>query len=189
MAKVVAPPFARADIGFSSTESFLSRAIRWFERGKGEEASKRSHVFLFGKPGYLTEARWNGVKRKEYDSWKVGREFEVWRHTGLSGKERLAITRAASVYVGRRYGFLKLGAHMLDGLVHKASGCEVFWFRRACFMDNYPICSWHVAWSWAKGLGMKDFYGVPLYACSPDTMLDRIETLREFEKIYCTLGV
>jgi hypothetical protein len=73
---------------------------------------------------------------------------------------------AAERYVGRRYGYLKMLAHLLDWLF-----LGVYLFRRIASMDRYPICSWVVAHAYGK---TGRHFGVAPGAASPDDIWDYV---------------
>ena len=70
-------------------------------------------------------------------------------------------------YEGKKYGYFKIVAHALDKFI----GGRYF-FRRLCFMDNYPICSWLVAHVYSQLSGLQHYFGVPNNACQPDDIED-----------------
>ncbi|MDP3064975.1 MAG: hypothetical protein Q8O40_17490 [Chloroflexota bacterium] len=90
------------------------------------------------------------------------------RRNALTDGERKAIVTKALSYAGRRYGWLKLIAHAVDYLLFRSR----YVARRFLFMDNYPICSWVVAYSYqAAGLS----FGVPANQADPDDIWDWVE--------------
>jgi len=54
--------------------------------------------------------------------------------------------------------------------------------RRLAFLDNYPICSWLVAYAY-DGIGYQ--FGVPPWACTPDDIDDWIKAYpSEWTQVY-----
>ncbi len=91
----------------------------------------------------------------------------VYREKNLSRGEVETIVGAAESYVGRKYGYLKIVAHLLDWLLLGA-----YFFRQIARMDKYPICSWLVAHSFSKG---GKHFGVQPGAANPDDIWDFIQ--------------
>lgn len=158
-----------ADLIFTRSASLLGRAIRWFERGRGEAKSWTNHTAGIGMfAGNVVEAQTHVISTP-FDEWKEGKEFEVWRTSDLTDETRLDVARYADSQLGRDYGYLKLIPHALDGLLSKITGGSPYVFRRMFFLKNYPICSWLWACAYAKA-GLK-FGGDP-EKMSPDDQHD-----------------
>ncbi len=157
------------DIVFERSESWLGRAIRWFSRRPGEPETWTNHVGLILKPGWMIEALW----RVAVSRFKPGPTFEVWRKRDLTSIQRTAVTDWALLYKGKRYGLHKLAAHALDAFITKLRGRETYLVRRLCRMDNYPICSWLVAWSYLNGAEIE--FGVRSEYVSPDDIHDFVK--------------
>jgi len=152
----------------------VSRAIRLFTRVVGESRTKVNHVGVIVTEGDLRTAIAVEAltKVKRHKLWKrygppSSSEVAIYRATNLSEDEIETITKAAESYVGRRYGYLKLLAHLADWFLQGA-----YVFRRLARMDKYPICSWLVAHSFAKA---GKHFGVPPGAASPDDIWDFIQ--------------
>ena len=89
------------------------------------------------------------------------------------------VAAKAGGYVGRSYGWLKIVAHGLDRLIGGR-----YLFRRLAMVDNYPICSWVVAYAF-DDIG-KDF-GLPPNTADPDHIWDYCvehDTSQQFEQLY-----
>lgn len=84
----------------------------------------------------------------------------VYRAKNLTDEQIGTIVAKAEEYVGDRYGYVKIAAHVLDWCLLGA-----YLFRRVAAMDKYPICSWVVACAYAKA--GKNF-GVAPGAATPD---------------------
>lgn len=91
-------------------------------------------------------------------------EVAFYRPLNLSPEQRTAIVAAALDYVGRDYSYFKILLHLLDWILQGA-----YFFRRLGGIDDYPICSWVVAQSYAKA---GKTFGVPPGAASPDDIWD-----------------
>lgn len=157
------------DIVFERSEGWLGRAIRWFSRRPGEPETWANHVGLILITGWMIEALWSVVVSK----FIPGPTFEVWRKRDLSSIQRTAITDWALLYKDRRYGFLKIAAHALDAFITKLRAKETYLIRRLCRMDQYPICSWLVAWAYLKGAGIE--FGIKAQFAGPDDIHDFVK--------------
>jgi hypothetical protein len=166
------------DIVLVSSPSWISRAIRWFERSPGEARSKASHVGIIVEGGPLESAviveALTTVKRHGLQSAYAasGATITVRRMPGITQAHQQQAALAAESYVGRKYGYLKIAAHAMDrGLSWLTLGAwkSPFVFRRLAMMDKYPICSWVVAFSYAE---FGATFGIAPEACDPDDIDD-----------------
>lgn len=155
------------DVLFSRSRGFLGWAIRLFTRRWGESRTKVNHVGVFVTNTRLVEALGKGVKEHTWPQVLANRQWQevaVFRPRNLQPVELNRIARRARSHVGKPYGYLKIVAQALDGLLFGA-----YVFRRMARLKRYPICSWLVADAYAA-VG-KDF-GVPTYQASPDDIWD-----------------
>jgi hypothetical protein len=111
-------------------------------------------------------------RRQAYDMWQR-RGFEVWRCRSLTAEQQEAVTRKALDYVGATFGWAKFLTHFFDGLLNKATGREVFFFRRLNHDQRYPICSWITAFSYDRALHYQ--FGVPPECADPDEISDWVK--------------
>ena len=88
----------------------------------------------------------------------------IFRAIDVPAADMAAIVARAEGYVGKSYGYLKLVTHMIDYFL---GGRYVA--RRFTSSDNYPICSWVVAYAYSDG-GLT--FGVAPGAASPDDIWD-----------------
>jgi hypothetical protein len=159
-----------ADVVFTKGFGLLSRAIRFFTRGIGESRTKVNHVGLVVSGGPIAEAviveALSMVKRHRLmDRYGPRRDHvAVYRSLDLTEAETRRIAEAAEGYVGRKYGYATIAAHLLDWVLLGA-----YVFRRFVGCDNYPICSWLVAHAYKK---VGKHFGVPARAASPDEIWD-----------------
>ncbi len=168
--RVVEPgsgPYLPADLVFFRGSGFLPKAIRIFTRAIGESRSEVNHVGIIAPDGDLIESLHTTIKRP-FNPFEA---FAVYRLEGITDDQRLAIAQTAMSYIGRRYGYAKILAHLGDWILG-----DRFVFRRLCRMDRYPICSWVAAWSYFKVIGYE--FGTPPEAASPDSMWDHIAIRR-----------
>jgi hypothetical protein len=165
--------YKSGDIVLTQGTGLISKLIRKFTRDKYESITKVNHVGIVVEGGddkdvVIVEAL-TGVKK--HTMWSqyalTGDKVAIYRSLDLSEKERNAIVNKAEMYVGRQYGYFKIVAHLFDWAL---GGRYVF--RRIAAMDNYPICSWVVAQSYAT-VGKN--FGVEAGAASPDDIWDHIQ--------------
>jgi len=161
------------DILFFQSRTLLGRCIRFFTQVPFfESRTVINHVAIAVEGGYapnieIVEAL-HTVKQhklsKAYPDYD-GKIFVATINHLPIDYPHIAAKRAKS-YVGRKYGYAKLVAHFLDWCL---LGANVF--RRLCFMDIYPICSWVVAYAYEPLIGIRAF-GVENSAASPDDIWD-----------------
>lgn len=174
--------FLPADLIFTRNEkSWIGPAIRWFTRSRGEPETWTNHVAGVGLRDSVIEALWT-VQEAEWAKWEQENDrFQVWRNVKMTGIARKVVAAQALAYVGRKYGWWKLGAHLLDGMLSKVTGGSVYAFRRVLFMEEYPVCSW--VWAFAYGkIGIH--LGCPPDCADPDTMLDYVSNSHEWKKVF-----
>lgn len=159
------------DIFLTRGPGFISGLIRFFSRHIGESRAQVNHTGVIVVGGPLTtaiavEAVAHVVRRPLWVAYGPPKKdaVAIFRPLNLTPEETAAIVSAAEGYVGERYGYLKIAAHLADWLLFGA-----YVFRRLAQMDNYPICSWLVAHAYLKA--GKDF-GVPAGAAEPDDIWD-----------------
>jgi hypothetical protein len=191
--KVPAPPIEPVgkeavlqpgDVFLTRGRGLLSRLIRLFTRSIGESRTQINHVGLIVAPGSAATAvgveALSKVVRHPLGSRygpRSGQEVAVYRPINLRPDEIAVVVSAAESYVGRKYGYVKIVAHLLDWLF-----LGIYLFRRLARMDNYPICSWLVAHAFSK---VEKTFGVPPGAASPDDIWDFVSS--EPEKYRCVL--
>jgi hypothetical protein len=138
------------DIIFTASTGILSDLIKYFQRSKGEPASRVAHVGIISTIGTPAQARvieslLQGTVERKLSAY--GRGYEsvcIYRNYALSDADRIGIVNRARYYVGKKYGFTKILAHAGDYLLGGR-----YYFRRWAKSDNYPICSWVVAHAYA----------------------------------------
>ena len=164
-----------ADVFLTQGTSLMSRLIRFFTRRIGESRTKVNHVGVVVQGGPLREAMvveaLSTVRRHRlwgrYGPPRKGL-VAIYRPLDLSPEQIANVVAGANGYVGRKYGWFMLVAHLLDWVLQGA-----YVFRRLAGVDRYPICSWVVAHAFLKA--GKDF-GVAPGAADPDDIWDYIVT-------------
>ena len=160
-----------ADIFLTRGNSLLSKAIRFFSTSIGESRAKVNHVGLVATKGSVYDCMVIEAlsKVKKHTMWKQYGPFKkdlvaVYRPLNLTQDETELILKTANKQVGRKYGYLKIVAHLLDWFLLGA-----YVFRRLTNDERYPICSWLVAHSFAKA---GKYFGVKPGAAEPDDIWD-----------------
>lgn len=140
---------APGDLVFTRSPTPLGWAIRLFQTSPGEAPSVVNHCEIVTKGGLLSEAEVIGAlhhvrRARLIAAYGPPRKtpIAIYRARGLTNTERIAIARKAESYEGRRYGYLKIGAHLGDWTLTRLTGREIYAFRRLARMDRYPMCSW-----------------------------------------------
>lgn len=162
------------DLIFVQSLNWMSRAIRFFERGWGEKPSLVNHVAGVVDPAidperaYVVEATLPGVKYHRVSEIGWGHaQVAIYRHVSLTPDQISAVRREALIYEGRRYGFSKIVAHMLDWFLGKR-----YVFRRLAGMDDLPMCAWVWSHAYRRGAGVE--FGAPANQVDPDDMYDYV---------------
>ncbi len=166
------------DVFLTRGHSWLSKAIRFFTRSIGESRTQVNHVGVVVEPGDLktcveVEAL---IKVRRHRLWaQYGPpkrdSVAIYRPINLTEAEIAKVVESANRQVGKKYGFLKLLAHLLDWLLLGA-----YVFRRIARNGKYPICSWLVAHAFAAA--GKDF-GVAAGMADPDHIWDFVNTKKD----------
>jgi len=163
-----------ADIVLTARAGVLGQLIRELERGPFEEKSIVEHCGIITKPGTVAQAKITEclargtVERNVLVYCGPDVSGAIYRRKNLTPALANIITIKALNYVGRHYGYLKLLCHAADYFL---GGRYVF--RKLCRMDNYPICSWLVAHSFAAA-GIW-FDGVDADYVQPDDIWDEVQ--------------
>lgn len=173
------PPFLAGDIiFFAGRRDWYGLVSGWLMRTAGETPTYAVHTAQFLDADRYLEIDFVGKTRptreilrprQPRDMWQR-RGFEVWRCRPLTAAQRAAVSQQARRYLGAPFGMLKVGTHLLDGLINKLLGREVFWFRRLNHDFRYPLCSSITAFSYDRALGYR--FGVPPECADPDHIAD-----------------
>lgn len=163
-----AGPLRPGDIILVSGKGWMSKAICKLTRSPGEAPTTISHVGIAVDNWDLVEALTTGVQRRSFlSSYKEG-QAQVYRPLNIPREDRLRMARAARAYVGDCYGWGKIIMQTLDGLL---GGARVF--RRLCFVNNFPICSYLVAQVYG---GQGYSFGVASEYTTPDDIADFVQS-------------
>jgi len=159
-------------VSVQTTGHWLSKSIRFFERGHREKKSWASHSgMIFSERGSSEGLIIEALQRVTIRPLRYYQgESKILIHRlpfDLTPEREKVFFDLCEKYHNKKYGYLKILAHAADKLV----GGRYF-FRRLIFTENYPICSWlvaHIAW---KVYGEK--FGVAIDEAQPDDILDHI---------------
>jgi len=186
------PEFVAGDIVlFSGVGDLYGRVGGWLMRTSGEGPTYAVHTAQFLDAGRYLEMEMvtriratNDILKKHqvHDLWER-RGFEVWRCRWLSAGQREAVSCEALHYLGAKFGMAKFLTHLLDGLLVKVIGREIFFFRRLNHDQRYPICSWITAFSYDRALHYR--FGVPPECADPDEIGDWLNAHpSEWERVF-----
>lgn len=101
-------------------------------------------------------------------------DFAIARRRNLTEDQRAEIFETCENLIGRRYGFGKIIAHLIDYGLTKlidlagARG-DVYLARRLCKQERYPMCSWSVLYAYDRA-GVP--FDMPVAKGSPDDLWD-----------------
>jgi len=175
------------DVFFTRGTSCLSRAIRLCTRSFGEKRSKVNHVGVVVEEGRIQTAVVVEALRKvsKHRLWKrygppKKDQVAVYRANNLKQEQIEIIVAEANEQVGRRYGYIKIIAHLLDWLLDGA-----YLFRRLTNDPRYPICSWLVAHSYSKA---GKYFGVAPGAADPDDIWGFVDKRTDIYEPIIELG-
>ena len=170
------------DIVLYSDNSMLSKAIKLFSRQTKEDGlTEYNHVSLVDYSNYVIEALPIGVKISQFSDSTKGKECTVYRLKNLSHDSEKKILDAARSKVGKKYGYLKILGHFLDYCISRPTNKNIYFFRKFCKMENYPICSWLVGYAFSKA---NINFGLHYTVLQPDDIGDFIESNRHlFTKV------
>lgn len=159
------PVLEPGDIVLVHGRALFSRLIRVFTRSKGESPTIVNHVGIMVTSENIVESLSTTVQRKFWQVYPRNNQVYVVRKLYLTPAGRQIIVEKALEYLGAKYGWLKIVAHAVDHFVFR----DMYVVRRLAFMDNYPICSWVVAYAYFKA-GYS--FGVYPNAATPDDIFD-----------------
>lgn len=146
--------------------------IRWCTRDEKEAPTVISHVGIMVSETEIVESKTRTV---QHPFTPPATNCWVYRKN-LTLEQQDIIVAKAKEYVGNSYGWLKILAHAADHLLFR----DYYVMRRLCRFDKYPICSWVVAYAYAK-IGYQ-FKGPP-WACTPDDIWDTVTTQSDWHTV------
>lgn len=143
--------FIAGDVGLSTSDAWMSRAIKWFESLWTKDA-KRSHVFAFVDEKRIVEAL--GKICFNRASRYADEDLVIYR-IPLTDKEREDFSDGMIKRVNGAYGWLKYPLFMLDAgttWVKNRLGMKkpCFFFTHTFGISNIPVCSELVVWGLYK---------------------------------------
>lgn len=173
--------FKPGDIILTGSNNWISKAIRWVTRYRGEEETIKNHAGIGIDNQYYVEALWT-TKKHTYDHlFNLKTNYEIWRNNSFKLDDLNIVQTKALEYVGLVYAPQKIALHLFDGLLSKISGKDIFIFRKLAMFDRYPICSWVVAFAYDK-IGYRFNNLDPKYA-TPDCLHDHLVADKDWKII------
>jgi hypothetical protein len=178
------------DVFFTRSSTLLGRLIRWAETDPGENAWA-NHTGVIVSAGWIAppeptssfvpllagvvESLWRTEAWCWYEAHKndTSNTIRIYRKHGITEQQQNAIIGRASEFVGRKYGWWKLGAHLIDRLVFSGRKTVSNFLQ----VDSRPICSYTAAKSFAAA-GIS--FGMEPEAADPDEMMDHCESSGEW---------
>ena len=157
------------DVIHVQSRGILSKMVRFFSRARKEEPSWASHsamVLRVGEEIEIIEALWRTLIRPitAYKG-KKSKLLVCRKPGGIEEERKQKMIEKAEYYEGKPYGFWEIAFHVLDRLLNNS-----YVFRRLIKHNDYPICSWLVAYVYDRVLGYH--FGAPPNAAQPDDLLD-----------------
>jgi hypothetical protein len=157
------------DIVHMRWRGFIGSGVRWATRRAGEPRTWVNHSALLvanNPAALLIEAVLKTrIRQPEVYEHFADCRLIVQRHPdGLTPDQQRTIVRKGLEYEGDDYGVPKAVLHLLDHFLG-----DRYVFRRLARDNQYPICSWVVAY--AYGEARLDF-GVEAKAAAPDDIMD-----------------
>ncbi|MCK5316340.1 MAG: hypothetical protein KAJ55_00420 [Anaerolineales bacterium] len=156
------------DLFFTRNPTWLSRAIRWAEREKGEAKSEASHVGGIVTEGPIEyvlciEALRKVKRHSLYKRYKGKGQMTIYRPLNIPWIDRQDILDGVSSQVGDKYGYLKIGTNLLVKLTGWKKWADLN------VLDRFPICSYLYS-IWFEKSGYR--FGIDGKRATPDDMLD-----------------
>jgi hypothetical protein len=157
------------DVIHVQNRGLLSNLVRSFSKEDEEDLSWASHsamVLRVNDEIQIIEALLRTVIRPITAYKGKKSKLLVWRKPGgIEEEHKLKMVEKAEYYEGKIYGFWEIALHVLDRCLNNS-----YVFRRLIKDNDYPICSWLVAYVYDRVLGYH--FGAPPNAAQPDDLLD-----------------
>ena len=174
------PALLAADTFTSRSESWLGRAIRWWQ-ATASGASDINHIggVIAGGPPDMVMASEAVGHVRNVNFWRVYANvpIRVWRNKRWTEAERAAVARQWESAEGTGYAWLRMAPIMADSLVGwfkrvvlRRPG-EFYWFTQKLKITNFKVCSNLWAWGIQKALGA-EVTGRPWQCVTPDSAED-----------------
>jgi hypothetical protein len=158
------------DVIHVQNRGLLSKLILLFSRANEEKPSWASHsamVLHVGEQIEIIEALWKTVIRPitAYKGTKA-KLIICRKKPDIEEQQKQKMIEKAEYYKGKQYDVLHIVLHALDRLLNNS-----YFFRRLIKDNDYPICSWLVAYVYDRILSYH-FNDLPPNAAQPDDILD-----------------
>ena len=184
------PKLKPADLLLVGGDWWVSKLIGYFTQYRGEVPTKIHHVagmISYWHAGMIShnqvEEALLKVEKSPFSQWDASHNYyQIWRNTYLTEEQRVNIALQVKSYTNNLYGGWKLWFHMMDGILGKIFGKDIFIFRNFLSVKKYPICSW--LWSYAYYDVMLYEFGKPANIVSPDDMHDNMKRSEQWKLLY-----
>ena len=139
--------FKSGDVGFSASNTLLSKVIRFFQSWHTQSAS-RSHTFVMIDGDLCVEAL-TRVKVNHFSKYE-GKNVAVYR-IPLSIKDRENFRINMLQRASQRYGWANILMFGLDAITTKIASLfgrkkPIFFFTKHAKIFNIPVCSQLIIW-------------------------------------------
>ena len=181
--------YQTGDFAFTRPKNggFFSSAIGWVTRRRDESKTLATHTMPFLHENLVIDAQVYGIQTNHFGRKYVApgnHEYCVYRMKGLDDRHRAALRNKIGHWEVRGYSLIKIGLQLIDGLISKAKGHDVWFARRlGNFSSRYVICSWCTG---AAGSFISAWPSRWAKMSNPDELLDYIlapENADRFELI------
>ena len=172
-----------ADIIFTADDSIVSRAIRYFQRSRGEKPTRVHHTGLItkcgdGRSAVIVESNII-VKQSRFDVAYGNGKTRIWvaRARGLTSNASYNIKHEAENFVGSWYGFRLLPFYLGDKLVEKLIGGNSFIFRRLyarMLKSDREVCSSLVKDVWVRNTSKELHFNIPTDYPTPNEIWEAV---------------
>ena len=157
------------DVIHVQSRGLLANLVLFFSKADKEEPSWSSHsamVLRVDEEIEIIEALWKTVIRPitAYKG-KKSKLLVCRKPGGIEEEQKQQMVKKAEYYEGKIYGFWEITFHVLDRCLNNS-----YVFRRLIKDNDYPICSWLVAYVYDKVLGYH--FGAMPNEAQPDDLLD-----------------
>jgi len=146
----------------TTSQSFISRAISWFEHLATPDKFEPSHVAVVEFwssdiwDGMMWESTIGGVQRSRISKYISDKHITYLAcYLPFAPSQRQRIIKAAAGFEGREYGYLDLGVYLGDILLSKLLRKKVRWFTQHFNTNRVLVCSELVGYAYWLGARYK----------------------------------
>lgn len=168
----------RGDVILMYNRGFISKAIKWILNFFQKDGAKYSHIAIAVSENEVTEALWNGIRRRTFDkSIENAKHIKIIRFKNLTDQQREWVELRAISKIGTNYNYYRLLLQLFDNIF------ATNWFTRHLKVNKeWHICSTYVAWVY-KALGIY-FNETHWLSVEPDDIDDEVLRKKDWEQVY-----